>query len=64
LPQKVRLTGVSAQSLVSHGGQLSLFDSDRRTVRLNSALDRIHDKFGPAALTTADLKDTPDKDRD
>jgi DNA polymerase-4 len=64
LPQKVRLTGVSAQSLLSHGGQLSLFDSDRRTGRLNAALDRIHDKFGPAALTTADLKDTPDKDRD
>jgi DNA polymerase-4 len=64
LAQKVRLTGVSAQSLLSHGGQLSLFDSDRRVVRLNAALDRIHDKFGPAALTTADLNDAPDKVRD
>jgi hypothetical protein len=24
-----------------------------------AALDRIHDKFGPAALTTADLRETP-----
>ena len=64
LAQKVRLTGVSAQSLVTHGGQLSLFDADRRAGRLNAALDRIHDKFGPSALTTADLSDTPDKERD
>jgi DNA polymerase-4 len=64
LQQKVRLTGVSAQSLLSHGGQLSLFDSDRRTGRLNAALDRIHDKFGPAVLTTADLHETPDRERE
>ena len=64
LPRKVRLTGVAAQSLLSHDGQLSLFDSDRRAGRLNAALDRIHDKFGPAALTTADLHETPDKERD
>ena len=64
LQQKVRLTGVSAQSLRSHGGQLALFDADRRIGRLNAALDRIHDKFGPAALTTADLNDTPDKERE
>jgi len=64
LQQKVRLTGVSAQSLLSHGGQLALFDADRRIGRLNAALDRIHDKFGPAALTTADLNDTPDKERE
>jgi hypothetical protein len=43
---------------------LSLFDSDRRAGRLNAALDRIHDKFGAAALTTADLHETPDKERD
>ena len=64
LTQKVRLTGVSAQALLSHAGQLSLFDSDRRVGRLNAALDRIHDKFGPAALTTADLNETPDKERE
>jgi DNA polymerase-4 len=64
LSKRVRLTGVSAQSLVMHGGQMTLFDSDRRAGRLNAALDRIHDKFGPAALTTADLQDTPDKERD
>jgi hypothetical protein len=43
---------------------LSLFDSDRRTGRLNAALDRIHDKFGSAAVTTADLHDTPRKQRE
>jgi len=64
LVQKVRLTGVSAQSLVTQGGQLSLFEGDRRAGRLNAALDRIHDKFGPAALTTADLSDSTDKERD
>jgi len=58
LKQKVRLAGVSAQRLLSQGGQLPLFDSDRRTGRLNAALDRIHDKFGSAALTTADLHET------
>ena len=64
LKQKVRLTGVSAQSLVGEGGQLPLFDSDRRIGRLNAVLDRIHDKFGSAALTTADLHETPGKKRE
>ena len=64
LQQKVRLTGVSAQSLLSHDGQLSLFDADRRISRLNAVLDRIHDKFGTTALTTADLRETPVKDRE
>jgi DNA polymerase-4 len=62
--QKVRLTGVSAQRLLSQGGQLPLFDSDRRAGRLNAALDRIHDKFGSAALTTADLHETPTRKRE
>jgi hypothetical protein len=43
---------------------LPLFDSDRRTGRLNSALDRIHDKFGSAALPTADLHENPRKKRE
>ncbi|HEX7500323.1 MAG TPA: DNA polymerase IV [Polyangia bacterium] len=64
LRQKVRLTGVSAQLLLSHNGQLSLFDSDRRVGRLNAALDRIHDKFGTTSVTTADLHETPVKDRE
>jgi DNA polymerase-4 len=64
LRQKVRLTGVSAQSLVVEGGQLALFDSDRRTGRLNTILDRIHDKFGSSAVTTADLHATPGKKRE
>jgi DNA polymerase-4 len=63
LRQKVRLTGVSAQALVAEGGQLSLFGSDRRTGRLNAALDRIQDKFGTAAVTTADLHAIPHKRR-
>jgi DNA polymerase-4 len=63
LKQKVRLTGISAQSLVVGGGQLPLFVSDRRIGRLNAALDRIQDKFGTAAVTTADLHATPRKQR-
>jgi DNA polymerase-4 len=64
LKQDVRLTGVSAQSLVVEGGQLSLFGSDRRTGRLKAALDLIQDKFGTAAVTTADLHATPHKPRE
>jgi DNA polymerase-4 len=64
LKQKVRLTGVSAHRLLLQGGQLPLFDSDRRIGRLNAALDRIHDKFGSAALTTADLHETPTRRRE
>jgi hypothetical protein len=56
--------GVSAQSLVGEGGQLPLFDSDRRVGRLNAVLDRIHDKFGSAAVTTADLHAAPGKKRE
>jgi hypothetical protein len=36
----------------------------RSTQRLNAALDRIHDKFGSAALTTADLHETPTRKRE
>jgi DNA polymerase-4 len=61
--QKVRLTGVSAQTLQPQGGQLPLFDSDRRSGRLNAALDRIHDKFGSAAVTTADLRESKKRGR-
>jgi DNA polymerase-4 len=64
LRQKVRLTGVSAQALVAEGGQLSLFGSDRRTSQLNAALDRIQDKFGTAAVTTADVRAKPGKGRE
>ncbi len=64
LQQKVRLTGVSAQSILAGEGQLSLFDSDRRSGRLNAALDRIQKKFGTTSVTTADLRETPIKDRE
>ncbi len=64
LQQKVRLTGVSAQSILAGEGQLSLFDSDRRSGRLNAALDRIQKKYGTTSVTTADLRETPIKDRE
>jgi hypothetical protein len=35
-----------------------------RTGRLNAALDRIHDKFSSAALTTSDLYETPTRKRE
>jgi DNA polymerase-4 len=56
---KVRLTGVSMNDLGSGARQLSLFGAPNRTGKLNAALDRIADKFGNDAVTTADLQDRP-----
>ena len=56
---KVRLTGVSAQELATGAEQLSLFVGKARVGKLNAALDRIADKFGSDAVTTADLHDSP-----
>ena len=56
--QKIRLTGVSAQGLRRGGGQLNLLEPQpRRQDLLNAALDRIADKFGSDAISTADLTD-------
>lgn len=56
LSRRVRLTGVSAQDLGRGGGQLPLFDEGaKRSKRLNQALDRIADRFGPAAVVPADV---------
>jgi DNA polymerase-4 len=63
LAGKVRLTGVSAHALASGGQQLPLFGSDRRAAKLNTALDRIADKFGDGIVTTADLANTPPRRR-
>jgi DNA polymerase-4 len=57
---QVRLTGVSAQDLVAGAAQRELFQSaqsiaSERKQRLNHALDKIADKFGGAAIATADL---------
>lgn len=55
---KIRLTGVAAHELTNGAGQLSLFSSlssASRHGRLNATLDRIADKFGTAAVTTADV---------
>jgi len=60
LTAKVRLTGLSAQSL-SAGEQLSLFGRDRRVGVLNATLDRIAAKFGDGAVTTADVVNTPSR---
>jgi DNA polymerase-4 len=66
----VRLTGVSAQGLGAPAPQLSLFEpGPGPRDRLNRALDKIADKFGSAAVVTADLAGTAadaddDEDRD
>ncbi len=62
----VRLTGVSAQELVGQAGQLSLFQTRPvRSQRLNQALDRIAERYGSKAVTTADLVgDTPSEEED
>jgi DNA polymerase-4 len=56
----IRLTGVSAQSLSAQSSeQLGLFSlSPPRNTKLNSALDRIAERFGSDAITTADLAQT------
>jgi DNA polymerase-4 len=53
----VRLTGVSVQSLDGEGPQqLGLFAAPpARSTKLNAALDRIAERFGSNAITTADL---------
>ena len=57
--RSIRLTGVSAQDLLSGTHQLSLFDEGpRKAAKLNATLDRITERFGPKAILTADLAGT------
>jgi DNA polymerase-4 len=63
LRARVRLTGVSAQELIAPAPQLALIsEAPSRTQRLNAALDRIADKFGGAAIRTADVAATEGDD--
>jgi DNA polymerase-4 len=56
LDRRVRLTGVSGQELVGARDQMELFQPEPRVQdRLNAALDRIAERFGSGAVTTADL---------
>jgi len=57
LSRPVRLTGVSAQDLQGEAPQLTLFTpSVSRNDRLNQALDKIQERFGGKAVTTADVR--------
>jgi DNA polymerase IV len=56
----VRLTGVSMQELGTGGEprQLGLFtepEKPKRSDKLNAALDKIAERFGAKAVTTADI---------
>ena len=57
----IRLTGVSVQELGTESGgarQLGLFsepEKPKRSDKLNAVLDRIADRFGSKAVTTADI---------
>ena len=55
--RSLRLSGVSAQALETEGSnQLGLFPaSPPRSAKLNATLDRIVERFGDKAITTADL---------
>ena len=51
----IRLLGVRVGGLGPLARQLDLFDAaPQRSAKLNAALDRLHDRFGPGAITTAD----------
>jgi DNA polymerase-4 len=60
----IRLTGVSVQSLgeQEEPQQLGLFSAPAkpapRSAKLNAALDRIAERFGTKAITTADIAET------
>ena len=55
----VRLTGVSVQSLDDDEPQLGLFPTaPPRSSKLNAALDKIAERFGTKAITTADIVET------
>ena len=63
-PQRLRLSGVAAHELQSAGAQLGLFAAaPSRAARLNAALDRIVERFGDDAVTTADLAPRADCDK-
>jgi DNA polymerase-4 len=63
LPKRLRLTGVAAHDLQNAGAQLGLFAAaPSRAARLNAALDRIAERFGDDAVTTADLTARNDSD--
>ena len=60
----IRLIGASAQSLEAEGPQqLGLFSAPpQRSAKLNATLDRIAERFGSKAITTADLAQREDDD--
>jgi DNA polymerase-4 len=60
----MRLTGVSAQTFeVDDSNQLGLFPTaPPRSAKLNATLDRIAERFGDKAITTADLSKSCGKD--
>ena len=60
----VRLTGVSAQTFeVDDSNQLGLFQTvPPRSAKLNATLDRIVERFGDKAITTADLSKSRGRD--
>jgi DNA polymerase-4 len=63
--QSIRLTGVSGQDLTTGGGQLALFSAAPvRREKLNAALDKIAQRYGTQAVTTADLAKQDDREDD
>jgi DNA polymerase-4 len=51
--QPVRLVGIGVSNLVEPGRQLDMFDSSaERLEQLNTAIDRIRDKYGFSAIQT------------
>ncbi len=58
LARPIRLTGVAAQGLDEGEAQLGLFEErgEKKSDKLNAALDQIAEKYGSKAVQPADLK--------
>jgi DNA polymerase-4 len=55
LPQPVRLLGVRLSNLSRLDGQLPLFQEERKSSLMISAMDRVNDRYGDFTLTFATL---------
>ncbi len=61
LSRPVRLVGVRITNLIHQGGQLPLFETERRSARMAAAMDAANDRFGAFTVTFASVLETEEK---